>query len=1055
LKNTFSINILFLVLAIIGFALIPMLSVQLHPSAKGSKLYVSYAWQDVSAEIVEKEVTSPLEGILASIKGLEEISSSSSKGRGQITLRLKEGVDMDAIRFEVGSMMRHVYSKLPDGVSRPRVSEKSSKGNSRQLLLTYTLNGEGNTLSLQKYAEEHIITALGLLEGVDQVEATGATPLEWELSYNEEQVMNLGVTINEIRQAITTSLESKELGGANIRQNDKDQFIYLSFKGQAKRVIDWEQVIVKKQGGRLLYLTDLVKVRLKEQEPRSYFRINGLNTIYLNIYSINGANQINVAQKVRDKIRNLENHFPENFSLIKSYDASEELKDETDKILLRSGLAIVILLLFVLLISRQWRYLVIIGTSLIVNLSVAVIFFYWLQIDIHIYSLAGLTVSLGIIIDNTIVMVDHIRSHRNRRVFLAILAATLTTIGALSIIFLLKEEQRVKLVDFALVMLVNLVVSLFVALFFIPAFMDKFPLRSKANGYHRRRRHLAVRLTNNYERFILFSSRRKWLFILIAIWGFGIPVHLLPDKLGHERQLEEELNTAQRWYNQTLGNTTFVGDVKPWLNRILGGSLYYFSSYMDENGATSDNQRTRLTVNVSMPDGATLQQMNTLFLDLENFLAGFDEIETFVSRIHGIDRSSVNITFKKEAENGSFPYYLKQMIETKAVETGGADFGVFGVGRGFSNKLHEGYHNSSIALRGYNYDELMKHARFLKKELLNHQRIKEVFVRTENRWYGKPRYEFVADVNLQKLAYQGSSIGRLFQQLSPIGLSSAKAGYVPFENEFIPVVLKANDNDGASIWHLKNHPVKGNDGQYLKFENVADLKKERVSTSINKVNQEYKLSVTYDFIGPYQLSERVLKKNIEMINEYLPLGYSAKNGRNNNYWNYGEKSQYGLLFLVMVIIYFICAILLESLLQPLAVIATIPLSFIGVFLSFALFKFPFDQGGYASMVLLCGLSVNSALYILNDYNDYRRQRTDEPRLKQYLKAYNHKITPVLLTVLSTSLGLIPFLIGGRDEGFWFSLAVGAIGGLIFSLLAMIIWLPLLVVSKKRILQERR
>jgi multidrug efflux pump subunit AcrB len=393
------------------------------------------------------------------------------------------------------------------------------------------------------------------------------------------------------------------------------------------------------------------------------------------------------------------------------------------------------------------------------------------------------------------------------------------------------------------------------------------------------------------------------------------------------------------------------------------------------------------------------------------------------------------------------------MIETKAVETGGADFGVFGVGRGFSNKLHEGYHNSSIALTGYNYDDLMKHAHFLKEELLKHLRIKEVFIRTENRWYGKPRYEFVADVNLQKLAYQGSSIGRLYQQLAPIGLSSTQAGYVPFENEFIPVVLRANDSEDASVWNLKNHQVKGIDGQYLRFKNVAGLKKERVSTSINKTNQQYKLSVTYDFIGPYQLSNRVLKRNVEIINSYLPLGYSAKNGRNYNYWNYDEKSQYGLLFLVMVIIYFICAILLESLLQPLAVIATIPLSFIGVFLSFALFKFPFDQGGYASMVLLCGLSVNSALYILNDYNNYRRQRPSGSHLKYYMKAYNHKITPVLLTILSTSLGLIPFLIGGREEGFWFSLAVGAIGGLVFSLLTIIIWLPLLVVSKRKIFEE--
>jgi len=1046
MKNSFSINIIFLLLALIGLALIPMLSVQLQPSTKGHNLFVSFSWNDVSAEIVEKEVTSPLEGILASIKGLDEISSSSSKGYGHINLRFKDDIDMDAVRFEVGSLMRHVANKLPEGVSRPRVSGTNSSNSGRQLLMTYTLNGEGSSLSLQNYAEEHIVPALGLMEAVDKVEAQGAMPLEWELHYDKEQLNNLKLTASDIRQAISNTMESKELGGTTLKQSNTDQFIFLRFKGQTRHKLNWEDIIVKNRNGRLIYLTDVVKIRLKEQEPTSYFRINGLNTIYLNVYSAKGANQIELAEIIQAKVKQLKEGFPENFSLIKSYDASEELKTETQKILSRSGLAIVILLLFVLLISRQWRYLIIIGTSLLVNLSVAVIFFYWLKIDIHLYSLAGITVSLGIIIDNTIVMVDHIRTHRNRRVFLAILAATLTTIGALSIIFFLKDHQRLKLVDFALVMIVNLAVSLFVALFFIPALMDRYPLKKQAGKYHRRRKQWVLRVTNTYERFILFSSRRKWLFILIGLWGFGFPIHLLPDQLGKERQTEEELTKGQNWYNNTLGNTTFVSDVKPWLNRILGGSMYYFSSYMGEHQGASDHQRTQLNVNVSMPDGATLQQMNSLFLDLENFLSGFDEIETFISHISSIDNSTINIKFKEEAENSSFPYYLKQAIETKAVETGGADFGVFGVGRGFSNKLHDGYHNCSIALEGYNYDDLKKHAHFLKAELLKHQRIKEVFVRTENRWRGKPRYEFVADVNLKQLAYQGSSIGPFFQELAPIGKSSIQAGYVPYKTDFIPVILKTND-EGASIWNMKNTPLRGIDGQQLRFKNVANVKKERVSSSINKFNQQYKLYVTYDFIGPYQLSSRVLKQQIEMIKAYLPLGYSVEDGNSNRYWNYQEKSQYGLLFLVIIIIYFICAILLESLLQPLAVIATIPLSFIGVFLTFALFKFPFDQGGYASMVLLCGLSVNSALYILNDYNQYRRRHPLGPRLNYYLKAFNHKITPVLLTILSTSLGLIPFLIGGQDEGFWFSLAAGAIGGLVFSLLAIIIWLPLMMQLK--------
>jgi multidrug efflux pump subunit AcrB len=179
-------------------------------------------------------------------------------------------------------------------------------------------------------------------------------------------------------------------------------------------------------------------------------------------------------------------------------------------------------------------------------------------------------------------------------------------------------------------------------------------------------------------------------------------------------------------------------------------------------------------------------------------------------------------------------------------------------------------------------------------------------------------------------------------------------------------------------------------------------------------------------------------------------------------WYTGDKKQYYLLFLVILVIYFICSILLESFVQPLAIIGMIPISFIGVFLTFYLFDFNFDQGGFASFILLSGIVVNSGLYIINDYNNFRRvvNSPGEPgaadsyspgdsespgeyqNLKLYLKAFNHKIVPIFLTVISTILGLVPFVWAGQNEVFWFAFAAGAMGGLIFSFIAVLGYLPL-------------
>jgi multidrug efflux pump subunit AcrB len=151
-----------------------------------------------------------------------------------------------------------------------------------------------------------------------------------------------------------------------------------------------------------------------------------------------------------------------------------------------------------------------------------------------------------------------------------------------------------------------------------------------------------------------------------------------------------------------------------------------------------------------------------------------------------------------------------------------------------------------------------------------------------------------------------------------------------------------------------------------------------------------------------------------------------------------------------VIIYLICAILLESLIQPLAVVAMIPISFVGLFLTFYLFNLSFDQGGFAAFILLSGIVVNAALYILSDYNHYLKDAAANlTPTRLYIKSYQGKIIPIALTVLATVLGLVPFIMDGEDEAFWFALAAGTMGGLIFSVLAIMVFMPAFLPLKSK------
>ncbi|WP_462319428.1 efflux RND transporter permease subunit, partial [Marinilabilia sp.] len=153
----------------------PKLPVQLQPDNTGERVHVSYQWHGMGPEVIEKEVTSPIEGTLSSMRGLKRVTSNSYSNRGRVTLVFKDGTDMDAARFEIMSLMRGLHSSLPDGVRLPRVSYKRGNDDDNPLLLVYTINGEGSSYSLQQYAERYIAPGISNLPEISNVSVTGAS----------------------------------------------------------------------------------------------------------------------------------------------------------------------------------------------------------------------------------------------------------------------------------------------------------------------------------------------------------------------------------------------------------------------------------------------------------------------------------------------------------------------------------------------------------------------------------------------------------------------------------------------------------------------------------------------------------------------------------------------------------------------------------------------------------------------------------------------------------------------------------------------------------------
>jgi multidrug efflux pump subunit AcrB len=1037
--SPFKVFIAFLILSFLGFLLLPKLSTSLNPSNSLPSITVNYNWANASPYALEREVTSILEAGFSRLKGLTKINSKSSKGAGYIILNFDKHTHIDNIRFEIATIIRQLYKKLPERVSYPTINvNKPNDDENQRAFLSYSINAPLTPFIIQEIVKTQIQPSIGAIQGVYKTQVYGATQKEYVINYNLHLLKQLSINKQNVLTALQNQFTKESLGSIFYRKD------YITLSINSKNKLNWH-IPIKKIEDRLIYLDDIAIIKEQEQEQQYYYRVNGMNAITLSVYASKNTNTLVLAKRVTKKLQEIQKKLPKGYSIIETYNATEYLEAELSKIYKRSSYTIIILLFFILLVSKSFRYLLITIISLTSNLGVAFLLYYIFNLEIQLYSLAGITISLGLIIDNSIVMIDHIKKLGNKNVFIPILASTLTTIGSLAIIYFLDDTYKVNLMDFALVIVINLIVSLFVAFFLIPALLSRISLKQRVSNK------LLIKFQENiysfYHCFVKKILRFKKMAIIFIIFIFGIPFFMLPQKL------EQKDSFIEKTYNTTIGNDWFRENIRPHIDKYLGGSFRLFNNYVFENAYYNKNEEIKLYVSASMEKGATVHQMNETFLEIENYLKQFSEIKEFISTIYSGDYGKIEITFRDEYKESFFPSILKASLLRKTLDLGGIDWNIYGFGNGFNNGrgINEQI-DFTIEAKGYNYENLNAWSDTLKVVLKQHPRIQKVIVKENSYWSQKPSYEYIFALDKEQLSLHKSNPLKIFNELKLLTLSKKTAVELNIKNKYRQIRIESKSSKQFDLWDIKNTAL---DSFYapVVLKKIAKTYKKREEENIYKENQEYIRLVQFQYIGSEKFGANFLNTKLNELKEKLPLGYKFKSSQKKRFLSDDKTNNYPfLLFLILIIIYFICAVLFESLKQPFIIISVIPISFIGVFLTFYLFDFNFDQGGLASFVLLSGITVNASIFIINGFNKLKKQNPNENYLNLYIEAFKQKIFPITLTIVSTILGFIPFVIDGQNEVFWFALGAGTIGGLIFSIIGILFYLPLFTL-KKRVIQN--
>lgn len=994
--SRFTILLTLVILMVIGCALIPHIDVADSPRPlQGKTLDVWYSWYGASAKVVEQNVTSRIEGMVSAVPGVEKVKSWSYFGSGRVNIELKKNADVSAVKFEIASLLRQVYKQLPEGVSYPELSGGEVVSDSRQkettqVLLSYQVNANLTDEQLKEYIEHQVVPQLQRYEDIKRVEVSGGRSKYIVITYNPMVLSSYGLSAHDIENGIKSFLGKSDVVG-EVR-NDISNEKHTLYLATARFERPLEEIPIGTVGEKTVYLGDLATYKYKDRLPGSYYRVNGMNTIYLNIHVDAEANKIKLSRLFRKKMAEIEHTLRKGVYLTLTYDGAQEKEGELHKLIWRSSLSLFILLCFVWLVRRDWRYLLIMMLTMAANLALSIVCYYVFDLRLHIYSLAGLTVSLGMIIDAAVVMVDHYSYYHNRKAFLAILAALLTTIGSLIVVLWLPDFLQKDMYDFAWIIIVNLSAALVVSWLFAPALIDQLGYYSRQQG---RVRHLKMALLWNrfYIGYIRFTQKRKYIYYIIIGGAFA-------------------------------------------------GSLHLFRNTLPEHAYSHRDQRElRLNIRAQMPLGGTAAQLNEKVMILENFLTGFSQIERFETRVERWG-ASITVDFKEEYKHTAFPYVLENKVIGKVISIGGADWSTSGVSeRGFSNSLNLQYRSNRIILAGYNYDRLYRIAEDMCTEMRHNNRVVDLAIETPG--VEEQEDELFMRYDKERMALYGFNLPAAHSNLREMltGRDIDRYRDTHFSSD---MYLQSALQDQFDLWHLDNSFLKAGDTD-ARLSDYMHIERRQAKNCIPRENQEYVLCVAFNMLGSYTYTYRYIDRMIKKYNQLIPVGYQCRNATYDYYEDTG--TQYWLLGLIVVIIFFVCSILLESLRLPLAIISLIPVSFIGTFLTYWLTGLTFGTGGFASMVLLSGLTVNAGIYMVCEYRNMRTAYPFVSAQRVYVRAYNHKVTAVFLTILSTILGLVPFLIDDETDTFWFSFAVGSIGGLLFSLVGLVFVTPIFLMLR--------
>ena len=971
-------TVLTAIILIFGYIGYSNLGVREYPSVDNPIISVSCSYAGANAEVIESQITEPLEQNINGIPGIRSISSVSQQGQCRITVEFELSVDLETAANDVRDKVSRAQRYLPRDCDPPTVSKADADAS--PILMIAIQSSKRSLLELSEIADLTVKEQLQTIPDVSSVQIWGEKRYSMRLWLDPTKLAAHGLTPVDVKNAINN--ENVELPSGSIEGNTVE--LTLRTMGQMHTAEEFNNIILKKNGRDVIRISDIGRAELGPADLKSYMKMNGIPMVGVAVIPQPGANHIEIADAVYARMKQMEKDLPEDIEYTYSFDNTKFIRASIEEVKTTIYEAFILVIIIIFLFLRDWRVTLVPCIVIPVSLIGAFFVMYVAGFSINVLTMLAIVLSVGLVVDDAIVMTEniYIRIEKGMRpiragiegskeIFFAVISTTITLIAVFMPIVFMEGTSGRLFREFSFVVAGSVVISSFAALTFTPMIATKIlKRRTKQNWLYRKTEPFFLGLNNIYYKSLNGFLKVRWVAIPVLIAMFAL---------------------IGKYWNEIPAETAPMED------------------------------RSQITINTRGAEGVSYEYMR-------------DYTEEITSIVDSIIPDAVAVTSRVSNGSGNIRITLKDIDQRDYTQMEAAEKLTEAIAGKTKARAFVQQQSSFGGRRGSMPVQYVIQA-------ISAEKLQEVLPVFLQRVHDNPTFK-MADVDLKftnpetrvhinrdKAGILGASVRDVAETLQ-YGLSGQRMGYFYMNGKQYEIIGQINRQQRNTPSSVKSIYIRCDNGKMIQLENFVDFVESVAPPKLYHYNRFLSATISAGLADGKTIGDG-LEEMDKIAQDVLDDTFrTALTGESKEF----RESSSSLMFafiLALVLIYLILAAQFESFKDPFIIMLTVPLAIAGALIFMKSNDITMNVFSQIGIIMLIGLVAKNGILIVEFAN--MKQKDGESKMEAIKNASLQRLRPILMTSLSTVLGLVPLMFAnGEGANQRIAMGTAVVGGMIVS-----------------------